>query len=85
MIGAARRLRQKVLYYNISFDLMAHDHAPHSHPHDRHHGGDAHGHAHDPELVRPSFSLLRLSALERLAGAVAISAAIWAGTLWALR
>ncbi len=69
---------------------MAHDHMHRAHAHahlpgDAAHAHDTHGHAHDPDLVAPSFSLLRLSALERLAGALAISAAIWAGTLWALR
>lgn len=77
-------MRDQVLYYNVSFTSMPHDHAQHSDGH-IHRSGDAHGHAHDPDLVKPSFSLLRLSALERLAGALAISAAIWAGTLWALR
>jgi hypothetical protein len=59
----------------------SHDHAHnHSHAH-----GDHHGHAHDPSLVSPAFSLLRLSALERLAGAGALSALVWLGVWWALR
>jgi hypothetical protein len=44
-----------------------------------------HGHAHDPALIRPpGFSLLRLSAGARLAGAAAISALLWSGVWWAL-
>jgi ABC-type Zn2+ transport system substrate-binding protein/surface adhesin len=57
----------------------AHDHA-HDHTHDH-----AHGHAHDPSLIAPpGFSLLRLSAGARLAGALALAGAIWAGVWWAL-
>lgn len=55
----------------------------HGHAHD-HAAGDHHGHAHNPDLVAPTFSLLRLSAIERLAAALALSAAIWAATWWAL-
>ena len=61
-----------------------HDHA-HSHDHGSEPHGDHHGHAHDPSLVLPAFSLLRLSALERLAGAGALSAVVWLGVWWALR
>lgn len=53
-----------------------------AHDHDAH----DHGHAHDPAaVVIPGFSLLRMSALERLAGAVALCALIWAGVWWAMR
>jgi hypothetical protein len=55
----------------------AHDHG-HGHSHE-------HGHAHDPSLIRPpGFSLLRLSALARLGGALALSAVLWLGVWWAL-
>ena len=61
-------------------DVHAHDHDhDHDHLHDR-----GHGHAHDPSLIAAPFSILRLSALERLAGAAAFSALIWAGVWWAL-
>ncbi|MDE2361909.1 MAG: hypothetical protein KGM42_04455 [Hyphomicrobiales bacterium] len=55
----------------------------HSHDHD--HGGHGHGHAHDPNLVVPAFSLLRLSAIDRLAGAALVSALVWAGVWWSMR
>ncbi len=42
-----------------------------------------HGHAATPTF-EPGFSLLRLSALERLAGAAALAVLIWAGVWWAL-
>lgn len=54
----------------------AHDHADHDH-----------GHAQAP-AARPggaSFSLLRMSALGRLAGALALSAFVWLAVWWALR
>ncbi|MFO1117738.1 MAG: hypothetical protein U1E28_18815 [Beijerinckiaceae bacterium] len=63
-----------------------HDHVHsgrHAHGHDHGHG-DPHGHAHDPDLVSPAFSVLRLSAAQRLAGALLLSAAIWAATWWAV-
>lgn len=66
--------------------MAAHDH-DHDHGH-RHGSGDAdhHGHAHDPAAVAiPGFSLLRLSALDRLAGSLVLSGAIWLGVWWALR
>lgn len=61
-----------------------HDHAHHAHG--RSHGdADHHGHAHDPSaVVAPGPSLLRMSALERLAGAGLISALIWLGVKWAM-
>ena len=57
-----------------------HDHAHHTHGHDDHHG-----HAHDPAaVVAPGPSLLRMSALERLAGAGVLSGLIWLGVKWAM-
>ena len=67
-------------------DHHHHDH-DHGHPHDVqvHAHDDHHGHAHDPSaIVAPGPSLLRLSALERLAGAGALSALIWIGVRWAM-
>jgi len=45
---------------------------PHNHP----------GHAHPPATVSPS--ILRLSALERLAGVTLLIAALWAAVGWAM-
>lgn len=42
---------------------------------------DPHAHAHRPP---ERFSLLRLSAFERLAGAAAVVALLWASVYWAL-
>lgn len=59
-------------------------HDDHNHPHDHH------GHAHAAPAVAvarradPGFSLLRLSALQRLAGAGVIIAVLWLAVLWAL-
>ncbi|HMN70778.1 MAG TPA: hypothetical protein PKA55_02790 [Rhodoblastus sp.] len=68
-----------------------HDHRHHDHDHDHVHGapghaaGDHHGHAHDPSaVVAPGPSLLRMSALDRLAGAAFLSALIWLGVKWAM-
>lgn len=58
----------------------------HAHVHDSEHDhGHAHHatHAHGAARAAP-FSLLRVSAFERLAGAAALSALIWAGVWWAL-
>ena len=62
------------------------DHAHHDHDHGHAHDhGDHHGHAHDPAaIVAPGPSLLRMSALERLAGAGVLSALIWLGVKWAM-
>ena len=62
------------------------DHAHHDHDHGHAHDhGDHHGHAHDPAaIVAPGPSMLRMSALERLAGAGVLSAMIWLGVKWAM-
>ena len=62
------------------------DHAHHDHDHGHAHDhGDHHGHAHDPAaIVAPGPSMLRMSALERLAGAGVLSALIWLGVKWAM-
>lgn len=66
----------------------AHDHA-HNHGHDHHHAHDhrpageaGRGPAPAPERA---LSLLRMSAAQRLAGACALSALVWAGVIWALQ
>ena len=66
-------------------DHTHHDHG-HAHRHDHaHEHDDHHGHAHDPSaVVAPGPSLLRMSALERLAGAGVLSALIWLGVKWAM-
>lgn len=67
--------------------VHAHDHAA---GHDHHHGHDAAAHARAPSLLLPTSarapvaSLLMSSALLRLAGAVGLSALLWATVAWAL-
>jgi hypothetical protein len=67
----------------------------HSHDHDHHHGhvhdhgrGHAH-HSHDPASPHPAqpspWSILRMSLPARLAAALAVSAALWAVVLLAMR
>jgi hypothetical protein len=59
--------------------LEAHDH---SHPHEP---GHVHAHPARAADVSPAgFSLLRLSAVERVGGAALIAALIWSGVWWAL-
>jgi hypothetical protein len=58
----------------------AHDHAQnHNHKHD-------HAHAHGAAVERQdaAFSLLRLSAAQRLGIALVLILALWAGVRWAL-
>ena len=47
-------------------------------PHSHHHPG----HAHPPAIVSPS--ILRLSALERLAAAAVLIVALWGAVAWAM-
>jgi len=47
-------------------------------PHHHHHPG----HVHPPATVSPS--ILRLSALERIAGVTLLIAALWAAVAWAV-
>ena len=47
-------------------------------PHHHHHPG----HAHPPATVSPS--ILRLSALERLAAVAVLIAALWGAVIWAM-
>ena len=63
--------------------LEAHAHAHvHAHEHDGHDHGDRHQ---DHSAAAPApVSLLRLSALERLVGALGLSALIWGAVWWAL-
>lgn len=77
---------------------LAPDRHAHDHDHDHAHGhshGHAHGHAHGDEQAHthnhpssarraePGLSLLRMSAFQRLAIALALVAAIWLGVGWA--
>ena len=72
-----------------------HNHADtgHGHNHDGHeHDTLGHSrHARHEEAsssvssARPGFSLLRLSAFQRLAGAFTLSAFLWCGVWWALQ
>jgi hypothetical protein len=50
----------------------------HQHHHQHHHAGEGH----PPATVSPS--ILRLSAVERLAAAIAAITVIWASVLWAM-
>lgn len=59
-----------------------HDHANHAHAHHDHHN---HTHAARPAShVAARLSLLRMSAGQRLIGAVMLSAILWLGVWWAL-
>jgi hypothetical protein len=51
----------------------------HDHHHHHHH---APGHAHPPATVSPS--ILRMSALERLAAVTVVIAVLWGAVMWAL-
>ena len=70
-----------MLYYNVC--PMPHDH---SHDHGHHHG---HAHSHGPATPHPAqaapWSILRMTVLSRLAAALAVSAALWAVVLVAMR
>lgn len=63
-------------------DTHTHDHA---HRHEHAHGAHAHTHAPaSPERPQARISLLMHPASLRLAGAVALSALLWAAVAWAL-
>jgi hypothetical protein len=60
-------------------------------PHDHHHHEHSHGHAHShgpaaphPAQVAP-WSILRMPVLARLGAALAVSGALWAAVLLAMR
>jgi hypothetical protein len=55
--------------------MSDHDHGHHHHHHP--------GHAHPPASVHPS--ILRLSALQRLAVSVGLIALLWMAAFWATR
>jgi hypothetical protein len=54
-----------------------------AHHHDHHHHHHPPGEGHPPATIAPS--ILRLSALERLAAAGVMIAVIWAAVFWAMR
>jgi hypothetical protein len=60
---------------------------PHAHSHD--HAHHHHGHAHGPATPHPvqaaPWSILRMTVVGRLAAALALSAALWAVVLVAMR
>ena len=65
-----------MLYYNITMTApQHHDSGPHHH----HHPGRAH-----PPATVPA-SLLRMSALVRLAFAAALISMLWVAAFWAMR
>jgi hypothetical protein len=61
--------------------------------HDHHHGGSGHGHghahSHGPASPHPAqaatWSILRMPVIARLGAALAVSAALWAAVLLAMR
>ena len=55
--------------------------AHHEHHHDAHHHHHA-GHAHPPARVAPS--ILRLSALERIAAVAVVIVVLWGAVIWAM-
>jgi hypothetical protein len=62
----------------------------HSHSHSHHHGhGHVSLHSHGPASPHPAqaapWSILRMTVVSRLAAAVAVSAALWAAVLLAMR
>jgi len=66
---------------------------PESHPHHHHGHGHHHGHSHDhthgPASPHPAqvatWSILRMTVAARLGAALAVSAALWAVVLMAMR
>jgi hypothetical protein len=60
-----------------------------SHSHRYEHGGAGHVHAHGPSSPHPAqaatWSILRMALATRLAAALAVSAALWAVVLLAMR
>ncbi|MBM3596348.1 MAG: hypothetical protein FJX31_11460 [Alphaproteobacteria bacterium] len=69
--------------------IHVHHHGPgHTHDHGHDHSHDHnHGAPHALPAARaaePGFSLLRLSALQRLAGVAALLALLWIAVAWAL-
>jgi hypothetical protein len=75
--GLAKLANLAMLYYNIR---MSDRHSHHHHDDHHHHHP---GHAHPPATVHPS--ILRLSAMERIAASAVVIALIWAATFWAMR
>jgi hypothetical protein len=61
---------------------------PHAHSHDAHHH-HGHIHSHGPAAPHPAqaapWSILRMTVAGRLAAAIAVSAALWAVVLVAMR
>ena len=65
----------EMLYYNMQMPDHQTSHAHHHHHHP--------GHVHPPASVHPS--ILRLSALERLAPTAVAIAALWLAVFWAMQ
>lgn len=81
-MSAAPAIRPAATVHRAGHDHV-HDHGPHeAHNHSDH---DHHPQALEPaRAAQPGFSLLRLSALERLAGAAVALALLWIAVIWAL-
>jgi hypothetical protein len=67
-----------------------HSHDPgHHHGPAHHHHGHSHAHSHGPATPHPAqaapWSILRMTVTARLAAALAVSAALWAVVLVAMR
>ena len=62
---------------------------PHDHHHHEHGHSHGHAHRHGPAAPHPAqsatWSILRMPVVVRLAAAVAVSAALWAAVLLAMR
>ena len=73
--GCRREFRQRAAIWTLDFcDNITFPMEPHHHHHP--------GHAHPPATVSPS--ILRLSALERLAAAAVLIVALWGAVFWAM-
>jgi hypothetical protein len=72
LVWSALALAFEMLYYYEIMPTHVHDHHHHHHP----------GEGHPPASISPS--ILRLSAVERLAAAGVMIAMIWAAVLWAM-
>jgi hypothetical protein len=55
---------------------------PHAHAH---HHGHSHGHDHTHRVaMKPPFSLLRMSAVERIGAAAVLVVLLWGAVFWAV-
>lgn len=62
--------------------MSDHHHTGDGHSHHHDHAGHTHKHVRLPVAGTPTWSLLRLSAAARLAGAAGLSLVLWAAVVW---